>query len=297
MSVINTNYLALVAQGNLNKSQSALGSAIERLSSGLRINSAKDDAAGQAIANRFTAAVRGLTQASRNANDGISIAQTTEGALNEVNVHLQRINEQVVQALNGSNSPSDLDSIQAEINQRLADIDRISTQTDFNGVKVLAKDQALDLQVGAKDGERITINLREISANKLGLSGFNVTGPRASGTMNAVGTGETTKAYGNTTSITGASATVSNGSGLAAKLGVATGSVVATTGVVADDRGNWFVEVQLEAATATESENLKLRGFDIAEGSSGSYYIAVDPADATNIGTPGATNANFAIDL
>jgi len=297
MSVINTNYLALVAQGNLNKSQSALGSAIERLSSGLRINSAKDDAAGQAIANRFTAAVRGLTQASRNANDGISIAQTTEGALNEVNVHLQRINEQVVQALNGSNSPSDLDSIQAEINQRLADIDRISTQTDFNGVKVLAKDQALDLQVGAKDGERITINLREISANKLGLSGFNVTGPRASGTMNAVGTGETTKAYGNTTSITGASATVSNGSGLAAKLGVATGSVVATTGVVADDRGNWFVEVQLQAATATESENLKLRGFDIAEGSSGSYYIAVDPADATNIGTPGATNANFAIDL
>ena len=297
MSVINTNYLALVAQGNLNKSQSALGSAIERLSSGLRINSAKDDAAGQAIANRFTAAVRGLTQASRNANDGISIAQTTEGALNEVNVHLQRINEQVVQALNGSNSPSDLDSIQAEINQRLADIDRISTQTDFNGVKVLAKDQALDLQVGAKDGERITINLREISANKLGLSGFNVTGPRASGTMNAVGTGETTKAYGNTTSITGASATVSNGSGLAAKLGVAAASVVATTGVVADDRGNWFVEVQLEAATATESENLKLRGFDIAEGSSGSYYIAVDPADATNIGTPGATNANFAIDL
>src|SRR3546814_4211030 len=98
MSVINTNALARIAQGNLHKSQSALGSAIERLSSGLRINSAKDDAAGQAIANRFTANIRGLTQAGRNANDGISIAQTTEGALNEINNNLQRIRELSVQA-------------------------------------------------------------------------------------------------------------------------------------------------------------------------------------------------------
>ena len=92
-AVINTNYLSLVAQNNLNKSQSTLGTAIERLSSGLRINSAKDDAAGQAIANRFTANVNGLTQAARNANDGISLAQTTEGALNEINNNLQRVRE------------------------------------------------------------------------------------------------------------------------------------------------------------------------------------------------------------
>ncbi|VEA56263.1 flagellin [Salmonella enterica subsp. enterica] len=91
--VINTNSLSLLTQNNLNKSQSALGTAIERLSSGLRINSAKDDAAGQAIANRFTANIKGLTQASRNANDGISIAQTTEGALNEINNNLQRVRE------------------------------------------------------------------------------------------------------------------------------------------------------------------------------------------------------------
>ncbi|NLY34373.1 MAG: flagellin FliC, partial [Alcaligenaceae bacterium] len=97
MSVINTNYLALVSQNNLSKSQNALGSAIERLSSGLRINSAKDDAAGQAIANRFTANIKGLTQAARNANDGISIAQTTEGSLNEINNNLQRIRELTVQ--------------------------------------------------------------------------------------------------------------------------------------------------------------------------------------------------------
>lgn len=110
--VINTNYLSLVTQNNLNRSQSALGNAIQRLSSGLRINSAKDDAAGQAIANRFTSNVNGLTQASRNANDGISIAQTTEGALNEINNNLQRIRELTVQAKNGSNSESDIKSIQ-----------------------------------------------------------------------------------------------------------------------------------------------------------------------------------------
>ena len=176
-AVINTNYLSLVAQNNLNKSQSSLGTAIERLSSGLRINSAKDDAAGMAIANRFTANVKGLTQAARNANDGISLAQTTEGAASEVNTHLQRVRELSVQAANGSYSQDQLNSMQDEINQRLSDIDRISQQTDFNGVKVLSDSaKPLTLQVGANDGETITINLSEISVKTLGLDGFNVNG-------------------------------------------------------------------------------------------------------------------------
>ena len=176
-AVINTNYLSLVAQNNLNKSQSALGTAIERLSSGLRINSAKDDAAGMAIANRFTANVKGLTQAARNANDGISLAQTTEGASAEVNTHLQRVRELAVQAGNGNYSQEQLDSMQDEINQRLSDINRISEQTDFNGVKVLsANAKPLTLQVGANDGETITLNLSEISVKTLGLNGFNVNG-------------------------------------------------------------------------------------------------------------------------
>lgn len=176
-AVINTNYLSLVAQNNLNKSQSALGTAIERLSSGLRINSAKDDAAGMAIANRFTANVKGLTQAARNANDGISLAQTTEGAASEINTHLQRVRELSVQAANGSYSQEQLNSMQDEINQRLSDIDRISQQTDFNGVKVLSGNaKPLTLQVGANDGETITLNLTEISVKTLGLDGFNVNG-------------------------------------------------------------------------------------------------------------------------
>jgi flagellin len=175
MSVINTNALSLIAQGNLHKSQSALGSAIERLSSGMRINSAKDDAAGQAIANRFTANIKGLTQATRNANDGISIAQTTEGALNEINNNLQRVRELSVQAANGSNSSSDLKSIQEEITQRLEEIDRVSAQTQFNGVKVLAEGAgSLSIQVGAHDDQKINIGLKEISSETLKLDNFTV---------------------------------------------------------------------------------------------------------------------------
>ena len=175
MSVINTNYLALVSQNNLSKSQGALGTAIERLSSGLRINSAKDDAAGQAIANRFTANIKGLTQATRNANDGISIAQTTEGALNEINNNLQRVRELTVQAANGTNSDSDLESIQAEITQRLDEINRVSEQTQFNGVKVLASTQNMSIQVGANDNQTIDIKLQKIDKTSLGLDTLSVT--------------------------------------------------------------------------------------------------------------------------
>jgi len=118
--VINTNSLSLITQNNINKNQSALSTSMERLSSGLRINSAKDDAAGQAIANRFTSNIKGLTQAARNANDGISAAQTTEGALSEINNNLQRIRELTVQASSGTNSDSDKSSIQDEIKSRLS---------------------------------------------------------------------------------------------------------------------------------------------------------------------------------
>ncbi|EOG1982661.1 TPA: FliC/FljB family flagellin [Proteus mirabilis] len=176
--VINTNYLSLVTQNNLNRSQSALGNAIERLSSGMRINSAKDDAAGQAIANRFTSNINGLTQASRNANDGISVSQTTEGALNEINNNLQRIRELTVQAKNGTNSDSDITSIQNEVNQRLDEINRVSEQTQFNGVKVLSGEKStMTIQVGTNDNEVIEFNLDKIDNDTLGVASdklFNV---------------------------------------------------------------------------------------------------------------------------
>jgi len=175
MAVINTNTLSLTTQNNLSKSQSSLGTAIERLSSGLRINSAKDDAAGQAIANRFTSNINGLGVAARNANDGISLAQTAEGALSEINNNLQRVRDLTVQAQNSSNSASDIDSIQAEVNQRMEEINRVTQQTDFNGIKVLntgSGTSSYSFQVGSKDDETISISLSSSNAYNL----YNATG-------------------------------------------------------------------------------------------------------------------------
>lgn len=155
----------------------AVGQAMERLSSGKRINSASDDPAGMAIANRMTANIRGLQQANRNTNDGISLAQTAEGALDEINENLQHIRQLTVQAANGSYNDRDRASIQAEINERLAEIDRIAAHTDFNGIKVLSEDtRYIDIQVGAHDGQTITIKLSAINRQELGLDGFNVAG-------------------------------------------------------------------------------------------------------------------------
>ncbi|WP_318528921.1 flagellin [Pantoea ananatis] len=201
MAVINTNTLSLVTQNNLSKSQSSLGTAIERLSSGLRINSAKDDAAGEAIANRFTSNINGLTVAARNANDGISLSQTAEGALTEVNNNLQRVRDLTVQAQNSSNSASDIDSIQAEVNQRMQEIDRVTKQTDFNGIKVLntgSGSSTYNFQVGAKDGETIGITISS-------SDGFDLAAAGQSGTTQntSVTTGQTVNGNARTTSAIG----------------------------------------------------------------------------------------------
>ncbi|MFG6158760.1 flagellin [Halomonas sp. 1390] len=177
MSVINTNITSMIGQQNLRESQNNLQTSMERLSSGLRINSAKDDAAGQAIANRMSSQITGLGQAQRNANDGISISQTAEGGLNQINDNLQRVRELTVQAQNGTNSTADLQSIQDEIGQRLNEINRISEETDFNGTKVLADGvEKMNIQVGANDGESISVNLETVNTKALGISDFSVGG-------------------------------------------------------------------------------------------------------------------------
>ena len=197
MAVINTNSLSLLTQNNLNKSQSSLGTAIERLSSGLRINSAKDDAAGQAIANRFTSNINGLTVAARNANDGISLSQTAEGALSEINNNLQRVRDLTVQAQNSSNSASDIDSIQSEVNQRMEEINRVTKQTDFNGIKVLdnrgatGTDANYDFQVGAQDAQKISIAIGASSGWNLATAGANGTSSDTINQSGAIGTAKT----------------------------------------------------------------------------------------------------------
>ena len=159
---INTNVASISAQNQLNKSQELSNQALERLSSGLRINSAKDDAAGLAISTRFQSQSSGLNVATRNANDGISLAQTTEGALDEITNNLQRIRELAVQSANATNSASDRAALNDEVQQRIEEIDRISKQTAFNGLKVLdGSFGRQDFQVGANAGETIGIDLTQ----------------------------------------------------------------------------------------------------------------------------------------
>ncbi|EPH3180755.1 FliC/FljB family flagellin [Citrobacter sp. Cb028] len=286
--VINTNSLSLLTQNNLNKSQSSLSSAIERLSSGLRINSAKDDAAGQAIANRFTSNIKGLTQASRNANDGISIAQTTEGALNEINNNLQRVRELTVQAQNGTNSSTDLSSIQDEIKQRLDEIDRVSAQTQFNGTNVLSKNQTLSIQVGANDNETIDIKLSEVTASTLKLSGFNVSGPQ--GTLKAV---DTKAIWGATTKVATAEADDANKDALGAKLGLAAGKL-AIGAVQQDDKGNLFATVTIDASAQADFDALQSRGVDVKKAAGQVFQVALNSASADVTADP--TKATFTID-
>ena len=155
---INTNLSSLTAQRNLNSSQGSLATSMQRLSSGLRVNSAKDDAAGLAIAERMNTQVRGLNVAARNANDGISLAQVAEGALGKVGDMLQRVRELAVQASNATNSADDRKALQAEVTQLRDEIDRVAKNTSFNGQKLLdGSFSASTFQVGANSGETITV--------------------------------------------------------------------------------------------------------------------------------------------
>ncbi len=169
MTTINTNVMSMNAQRNLMSSQSSLATSMQRLSSGLRVNSAKDDAAGLAIAERMNAQVKGLTVAARNANDGISLAQTAEGALGKVGDMLQRMRELAVQSANATNSKDDRTAIQSEVKQLSDEIDRVSKQTSFNGKKVLdGSFTAASFQVGANAGDNITVgSLADTTAGKL----------------------------------------------------------------------------------------------------------------------------------
>ncbi|MDP4677717.1 MAG: flagellin, partial [Burkholderiaceae bacterium] len=173
MSVINTNVKALVAQESMRSNNLKLSSAMERLSTGLRINSAKDDAAGLAISNRMTAQIRGMAMATRNANDGISMAQTADGAYGQVTSMLQRMRELSVQAATGSATNSDRESIQLEIDELKAEINNVAKQTNFNGIKLLdGSAQNIQLQTGTNQGDSISVGFGSAQAKDIG-SGLN----------------------------------------------------------------------------------------------------------------------------
>ena len=172
--VINTNTMSLNAQRNLSTSGSSLATTIQRLSSGSRINSAKDDAAGLAISERFGTQIRGTDVAIRNANDGISLAQVAEGSLTEIGNNLQRIRELSVQSANATNSTSDRKALQAEVTQLVSEIDRVAKQSDFNGTKLLDGSFSSQLfQVGANAGQSIAIDkVVNAKADSIGSAQF-----------------------------------------------------------------------------------------------------------------------------
>ncbi len=248
--IINTNIASLNAQRNLNTSQSALNVALQRLSTGMRINSAKDDAAGLAISERFTTQIRGLNQAARNANDGISLAQTGEGALGEVTNNLQRIRELAVQAANSTNSASDRAALNLEVQQRLAEIDRTSAQTSFNGQKILdGSFGTAQFQIGANVGETIGVGLATSmrqnaigaiasaqSANLSAVFGASTTGIQlATGDLTINGTSVAAGTYSTAASLasainTAAGSSIAAASGNTINLTNSTGSAITIGG-------------------------------------------------------------------
>jgi len=169
--VINTNVASLNAQRNIEKSQSSLSQSMERLSSGLRINSAKDDAAGSSIVSRLTSQIKGLDQAVRNANDGISLVQTAEGALSESGNILQRMRELAVQSANGTYTSGNRDTLNAETQQLIEELDRISSSTDFNGLNLLdGSAHEVNLQIGSQANQTITVSIGKMDSEALGVS-------------------------------------------------------------------------------------------------------------------------------
>lgn len=262
--VINTNVQSLNAQRNLSTSGGSLATSLQRLSSGLRINSAKDDAAGLAISERFTAQIRGLDQARRNANDGISLAQTAEGALQSSGDILQRIRELAVQSSNATNSASDRQALNAEVNQLTSELDRIAKTTEFNGSKLLdGSFGSATFQVGANAGQSISASTANFSTSQYGnyrIGSKVATDAGAKGDLTAGSTANaiasnaaaTSRVAGGDITISGAtgSATVTIAAGASAKkVAEQINGETGTTGVKASAK----TEIDVTAMTANTS--------------------------------------------
>jgi flagellin len=234
--IINTNMLALNAQRNLSQSQNTQATAIQRLSSGLRINSSKDDAAGLAISERFSTQIRGLSQAARNAQDAVSLSQTAEGALASVGSNLQRMRELAVQSANGTNSSGERDALQLEFNQLREEINRIASQTAFAGVKLLdGTFTNVGFQVGSNAGETLSITSL-VNANASQLGTYNMTqmaGTVANNTNITAGDIVITGALGSVT--LGAIAGGADATAKATNIAAAVNAVSAQTGVTASN--------------------------------------------------------------
>jgi flagellin len=283
-AVINTNTASLNAQRNLTTSQSSLATSLQRLSSGLRINSAKDDAAGLAIAERFTSQIKGLNQAARNANDGISLAQTAEGGLGTAGDLLQRMRELAVQSANGTNSSSDRASLQQEVSQLQAELNRVASTTQFNGQNVLDGSMSgTQFQVGANANQTINVGIASAKATDIGNYGLktaNGAGTSSAATAAAAGPANNNVAAQNLTIAgNGTTSTVAVAVGDSAnKIASSINAKTATTGVAATAQTQATLSNLATAGTLTF--NLSGNGASVAIGATVSSTSDLSPLAA-----------------
>lgn len=264
--IINTNIGSLTAQRNLTTTQNANLQALTRLSSGLRINSARDDAAGLAISTRFTAQVRGLNVAMRNAGDGISLAQTAEGALGAMTESLQRLRELALQAANATNSDSDRAALNAEASQLIDEITRISEQTNFNGRKLLDGSFASSVQIGTNVGEVVGFKVNKVTADTLG--GGVGAGVSARGTASGLANGDLTingVSVGPSQAADDTASTTNKAASAIAKVG-AINRVSDQTGVVAQVSANRQAGVAMTAAALSGTVTINGVAITVATG-------------------------------
>jgi flagellin len=291
---INTNVNTLTAQRNLAASQNTLATSMQRLSSGLRVNSAKDDAAGLAIAERMNATVRGLNVAARNANDGISLAQTAEGALGKIGDMLQRMRELAVQSSNATNSADDRKALQAEVSQLRDEINRVAKSTSFNGAKLLdGSFAAATFQVGAGAGENITVAaLTDASASGLSKVVYGtdkiVTGTAGQvSTLTEVTDGSMTLTVAGTTYTLGDLAEARSGEERMGQVVEAINRLTSDTGVTAflkaNANGTYDMEVRSSTLDATGSAvAVAAAGFTVANAGFAAADLAIANSAATS---------------
>jgi len=265
---VNTNVSSLNAQRNLTKSGDGLATSMERLSSGMRINSAKDDAAGLQISNRLTSQINGLSVAQRNANDGISMAQTAEGAMSESTNILQRMRELALQAANGSNSAEDREALQKEVSALQVELTRIAETTSFGGQQLLDGSYgSKTFQVGANANETINVSLSSVAAEKIGSNQVNLqaaSGADGFGQVSEIGTGalaDSTTVYGSFTISGRVDSTVNIVDGSTAEEAAATiNQVSGATGVTAQARTEAVVEMGATLSAEGSSVSFELNG-------------------------------------
>lgn len=265
-AVINTNVPSLTAQRNLGVSQNSLNTSLQRLSSGLRINSAKDDAAGLAISERFTAQIRGMDQARRNANDGVSIAQTGEGALSQMGDLLQRVRELAVQSANASNSASDRQAINAEVTQLVSELERFASTTEFNGQKLFdGTFGAATYQVGANANQTITATTADFRTSQYG-------------TYQIGNAAQSTAAVGTSTGSAISGAVVSSGGTVTINGAAGSATIATTTGDSAKDIA---AKINAKSTTGVRAEAQTVTTMDFT--ASGSYSLQVFSSNAAGV--------------